>query len=103
MTEIAKIHIRYMVGGRTEKVSSERWSALNFRSVPAHCPASEPYARRMEYYFCSIIAIMVRTTAVFWSVSMYLESDNEAFADFLESLGYVYKETDNPAYKLFLA
>nr|QEH00149.1 TIGR01124_ilvA_2Cterm: threonine ammonia-lyase, biosynthetic [uncultured bacterium] len=32
------------------------------------------------------------------------ESDNEAFTDFLESLGYVYKEeTDNPAYKLFLA
>lgn len=102
--EIAKIHIRYMVGGRTEKVSSERLVSFEFPERPG---ALSRFLNHMRAEWNITLFHYRNHGADYGRILVGIdvpESDNEAFTDFLESLGYVYKEeTDNPAYKLFLA
>ena len=102
--EIAKIHIRYMVGGRTEKVSSERLVSFEFPERPG---ALSRFLNHMRAEWNITLFHYRNHGADYGRILVGIdvpENDNEAFTDFLESLGYVYKEeTDNPAYKLFLA
>ena len=102
--EIAKIHIRYMVGGRTEKVANERLVSFEFPERPG---ALSRFLNHMRAEW-NITLFHYRNHGAelrpYFGRYRCAESDNEAFADFLDSLGYVYKEeTNNPAYKLFLA
>lgn len=102
--EIAKIHIRYMVGGRTEKVANERLVSFEFPERPG---ALSRFLNHMRAEWNITLFHYRNHGADYGRILVGIdvpESDNEAFADFLDSLGYVYKEeTDNPAYKLFLA
>ena len=100
--EMAKLHIRHMVGGR---------------AAPAH-------ERLIRFEFPERPGALLRFLnhiGTHWNISMFHyrnhgaaygrvlagiqvpESDSDAFADFLKRVGYPFwKETDNVAYRLFL-
>lgn len=101
--ETAKLHIRHMVGGRSEGVGSERVYRFEFPERPG--------------------ALMKFLTSLGtkWNISMFHyrnhgaaysrvlmgvqveESDREKFESMLDEVGFRYwEETDNEAYQLFL-
>jgi threonine dehydratase len=101
--EMAKLHIRHLVGGHAPDLRDERVIHFEFPERPG------ALMRFLE---------SMRTD---WNISLFHyrnhgadygrvlvgvqvpESDSEAFGQFLDSLGYPHvEETDNPAYKLFL-
>lgn len=101
--EMAKVHLRYMVGGRTHKVKNERLISFEFPERP------------------KALAKFLNTMQVDWNITLFHyrnhgadygrilvgidvpPQDAEAFDAFLEQLGYAYEEqTDNMAYRLFL-
>lgn len=102
--ELAKLHIRHMVGGPVPKLKDERVYRFEFPENPGALHA-----------FLSSIGDN-------WNISLFHyrnhgsdygrvfagvqvpQSDRGRFAEHLETLGYAYyDETDNPAYRLFLA
>ena len=102
--EMAKVHLRYMVGGRTHKVQNERLISFEFPERPG------------------ALAKFLNTLQSDWNISLFHyrnhgadygrilvgidvpDSDEAAFNAFLENLGYAYEvQTDNAAYKLFLS
>lgn len=64
--EMAKLHVRYMVGGvhriRCRNVST----TSNFRNRRVRCCASSTRWVRTGIFLCSIIAVTVPTTGVYW-------------------------------------
>ncbi|MFD2250680.1 threonine ammonia-lyase, biosynthetic [Pseudochelatococcus lubricantis] len=101
--ELAKLHVRHMVGGRAASVGNELVYRFEFPERPG------ALLRFLE---------VLRSD---WNISMFHyrnhgtdfgrvlagiqveEADRPAFAGFLEELGYPWwEETDNPAYRLFL-
>jgi len=101
--ELAKDHLRYMVGGHAPKIGDERI----FRFVFPERPGA--------------LLRFLETLGSSWNISLFHyrnhgadsgrvlvgmqvpQADSAAFADFLQRLGYEYtEETDNPAYRLFL-
>lgn len=101
--ELAKMHIRYMVGGRVPGLQDEVVYRFQFPERPG--------------------ALLQFLTSIGnrWNISMFhyrnhgagygrvlvgmqvAKSDQKAFKEFLNDLGYPYwEETDNPAYELFL-
>jgi threonine dehydratase len=102
--ELAKLHIRYMVGGRASAVADELLYRFQFPERPGA--------------FLDFLSRMAGT----WDVSLFHyrnhgadygrvlagirvpPADYPAFQRFLEELDYPsWAETDNPAYGLFLA
>ena len=102
--EVAKLHIRHMVGGPVPEVEDERVYRFEFPENPG--------------------ALHAFLTAIGdnWNISLFHyrnhgsdygrvfagvqvpQSDRGRFAEHLDTLGYAYyDETDNPAYRLFLA
>ncbi|WP_373741972.1 threonine ammonia-lyase, biosynthetic [Neisseria sp.] len=101
--EIAKIHTRYMVGGRSHKVADERVISFEFPERPG---ALARFLNHVKTDW-NITLFHYRNHGADYGrilVGMAVPpQDSEAFAEFLEQLGYVYEdETDNAAYKLFL-
>ena len=102
--EIAKIHIRYMVGGRTGKVANERLVSFEFPERPG---ALARFLNHMQLGWNITLFHYRNHGADYGRILVGIDvppEDDQAFAEFLESLGYIYQdETDNAAYRLFLA
>ena len=101
--EIAKIHIRYMVGGRTHKVANERVVSFEFPERPG---ALANFLSHMQTGWNITLFHYRNHGADYGRVLVGVDvppQDDAAFIAFLDNLGYVYEnETDNAAYKLFL-
>jgi threonine dehydratase len=101
--ELAKLHVRYMVGGRSPEAGQEQVYRFEFPERPGA--------------LMKFLDAMCRD----WNISLFHyrnhgadygrvlvgmqvpEGDRAALQTFLDALGYAYRdETDNPAYKLFL-
>jgi threonine dehydratase len=101
--EMAKTHLRYMVGGRSGLARNEVLYRFEFPERPGalvkFLGAMNPdwnislfhYRNQGDDYGRILVGIQVPP------------EDKKVFKDFLATLGYPYwSETDNPAYRLFL-
>ena len=102
--ETAKLHVRYMVGGRAPGLSDERLFRFEFPERPgALMRFLEGVGRAWN-----ITAFHYRNHGADYGrvlAGLQVPAEDDArFADRLRELGYPYEEeTDNPAYRLFLA
>ncbi|MEJ2766777.1 threonine ammonia-lyase, biosynthetic [Photobacterium sp. MCCC 1A19761] len=102
--EMAKVHVRYMIGGRPSKPLQERLYSFEFPEYPG------------------ALLKFLTTLGTQWNISLFnyrnhgadygrvlcgfelAEHDLLSFTSHLRELGYHWKdETDNPAYRFFLA
>lgn len=102
--EIAKLHIRYMIGGKPSKPLKERLYAFEFPEYPG------------------ALLKFLSTLGTHWNISLFnyrnhgadygrvlcafelSDDDLVRFSAHLVELGYQYKdETDNPTYRFFLS
>ncbi|MEZ8966901.1 threonine ammonia-lyase, biosynthetic [Vibrio breoganii] len=102
--EMAKLHVRYMVGGKPKKPLQERLYSFEFPEYPG------------------ALVKFLSTLGTHWNISLFnyrnhgadygrvlcgfelTEDDIERFSSHLEELGYGYKdESDNPSYRFFLS
>lgn len=101
--EMAKLHVRYMVGGRPAKPIRERLYSFEF-------PES-----------AGALLKFLQTLGTYWNISLFhyrshgtdygrvlaafeLTERDESFEQHLKKLGYDYRdETENPAFRFFLA
>lgn len=101
--EMAKIHIRYMVGGRTDKVAHERLVSFEFPERPG---ALARFLGQMQTDWNITLFHYRNHGADYGRVLVGIDvppKDDAAFSAFLEELGYAYAEqTGNAAYRLFL-
>lgn len=101
--EMAKLHIRYMVGGHAPQVTNERLIRFEFPERPG---ALLRFLTRIgKRWNISLFHYRNHGAAygrVLVGIQVPADYDLE-FQTFLDTLGYVYwEETDNPAYPLFL-
>src|SRR5690606_5745614 len=102
--ELAKTHLRYMVGGRSALARHEMLFRFEFPERPG---ALARFLQAMNPEW-NISLFHYRNQGddygrVLVGMQLPPESDKKAVKEFLESLGYPYwNETGNPAYKLFL-
>ncbi|KDM92005.1 threonine ammonia-lyase, biosynthetic [Photobacterium galatheae] len=102
--EMAKVHVRYMIGGRPSKPLQERLYSFEFPEYPG------------------ALLRFLTTLGTHWNISLFnyrnhgadygrvlcgfelADHDLLSFTSHLRELGYQWKdETDNPAYRFFLA
>ncbi|CAH0532208.1 L-threonine dehydratase biosynthetic IlvA [Vibrio stylophorae] len=102
--EMAKLHVRYMIGGKPKQPLQERLYSFEFPEYPG------------------ALVRFLNTLGTHWNISLFnyrnhgadygrvlcgFELDDKdllAFSSHLRELGYPYKdETENPAYRFFLA
>ncbi|UMY18034.1 threonine ammonia-lyase, biosynthetic [Methylobacterium organophilum] len=101
--EMAKVHVRYMVGGRSVGIANERLYRFEFPERPgALMKFLDALGERVNitlFHYRNHGADYGRVLA-----GMDVPPDvRTAFEDALEALGYpYYDETENPAYRLFL-
>lgn len=102
--ELAKTHLRYMVGGRSALAEHEMLFRFEFPERPG---ALGRFLQSMNPKW-NISLFHYRNQGddygrVLVGMQLPPNGDQHAFKDFLESLGYPYwNETNNPAYRLFL-
>ena len=101
--EVAKLHVRHMVGGRTRQVADEQICRFEFPERPgALLEFLDKLGGRWNislFHYRNHGADFGRVLAGFEVPS----SESAAFEEFLQSLGYIYqRERDNPAYRMFL-
>lgn len=101
--EMAKLHIRYMVGGHAPQVTNERLIRFEFPERPG---ALLRFLTRIGKRW-NISLFHYRNHGAAYGrvlVGIQVPSDYDSeFQTFLDTLGYVcWEETDNPAYPLFL-
>lgn len=103
LDETAKLHIRYMVGGKPEESLQERLFSFEF---PEHPGALLTFLTTLQSQWNISLFHYRNHGAAFTRVLVGFELpefDNFAFQQFLNELGYIYQEeTLNPAYQLFL-
>ena len=101
--ELAKTHVRHMVGGRTPLASDERLFRFVFPERPG---ALLRFLTSMHASWNISLFHYRNQGADYGRVLVGLQvpgSDDAAFAEFLEALQYPYAdETGNPVYRLFL-
>ena len=101
--ELAKVHIRYMVGGRAELAENERIFRFQF---PERLGALIDFLSKMSGNWNISMFHYRNQGGNFGRVLMGFEvkpEDGERFIQHLEQIGYTYfEETQNPAYHLFL-
>lgn len=101
--ELAKLHIRHMVGGRTGLVQHEILYRFEFPERPG---ALLEFLTKLAGRWNISLFHYRNHGAAFGRVLAGLEvsaGDHHAFQAFLHELGYPHvEETDNPAYRLFL-
>jgi len=101
--ELAKEHIRHMVGGHSVLAHEERILRFEFPERPG---ALMKFLLAMRPGWNISLFHYRNQGADYGRILMGLQvpkADNKAFAAFLEALGYPYvEETLNPAYRLFL-
>ena len=102
--ELAKSHVRYMVGGRAPNVCNERLFRFIFPERPG---ALANFLGQLRSDWNISLFHYRNHGADFGRVLVGMQvppEENEEFAQFLTKLGYEYvEETNNPAYTLFLA
>ncbi|ULJ59288.1 threonine ammonia-lyase, biosynthetic [Wielerella bovis] len=102
--EMAKVHLRYMVGGRTHKVKNERLISFEFPERPG---ALAKFLNHMQSDWNITLFHYRNHGADYGRILVGIDvpkSDYAAFDAFLDNLGYAFEEqTDNEAYRLFLA
>jgi threonine dehydratase len=102
--ELAKQHIRYMVGGRSPLAHDELLFRFEFPERPGalmkFLSSMSPNWNISLFHYrnqgadASNILVGIQVP----------KNEKRAFRDFLSTLGYVHwDETDNPVYKLFLS
>ena len=107
--EMAKSHLRHLVGGRAKHVSKERLFRLEFPERPGALkeflyslgtPTSTTQQWNVSLFHYRNHGADVGRVLVAFQVN---QQDNEAFMTFLNDLGFKYfEETHNPIYKQFL-
>jgi len=102
--EMAKIHIRYMVGGHSQSVSNERLYRFQFPERPG---ALLRFLDHMGEDW-NITLFHYRNHGAAYGrilVGIQVPDDQHAqFSEFLEKIQYPYwNESDNPAFELFLS
>jgi len=101
--ELAKEHIRHMVGGHSMLANEERLLRFEFPERPG---ALMKFLLAMRPGWNISLFHYRNQGADYGRILMGLQvpkSDDKAFAKFLEDLGYPFvEETLNPAYRLFL-
>lgn len=102
--EMAKLHVRYMVGGHASKVEDERLYRFEFPERPG---ALLRFLTRMGQRWNISLFHYRNHGAAYGRVLAGVqvpELERDAFQSFIKELGYqCWEETDNPAYQLFLA
>lgn len=102
--EMAKLHIRYMVGGLAPNAENEILYRFRFPERPG---ALLNFLRKMGTGWNISLFHYRNHGADFGRVLVGMQvppNDRKKFKDFLRNLGYEYaEESDNPAYKLFLS
>jgi threonine dehydratase len=102
--EMAKIHIRYMVGGRSNLVVDERLIRFEFPERPG---ALLRFLRHMSANWNISLFHYRNHGAAYGRILLGIQvpaSDSVEFDQFLEKIAYPYwDESENPAYKLFLS
>jgi threonine dehydratase len=101
--ELAKLHVRYMVGGRVEKLDGERLFRFEFPERPGallrFLEGMRPDWNISLFHYRNHGSDEGRVLAGIQVPS----AEHAAFDAFLEELGYAHwEETDNPAYAMFL-
>lgn len=101
--EMAKLHVRYMVGGRAAAVVNERVFRFEFPERPG---ALLRFLSKMGQRWNISMFHYRNHGAAFGRVLVGMqipERDSAALQNFLNDLGYAYwEETENPAYRIFL-
>ena len=101
--ELAKEHVRYMVGGRSGLAHDERLLRFQFPERPG---ALLKFLSLMQPSWNISLFHYRNQGADYGRILVGLQvpaSDDVAFASFLDALGYPFvEETGNPAYRLFL-
>nr|UOP04982.1 threonine ammonia-lyase, biosynthetic [Conchiformibius kuhniae] len=101
--EMAKVHVRYMVGGRTHKVARERVISFQFPERPG---ALARFLGHMQERWNITLFHYRNHGADYGRVLVGIDvppQDDAAFDAFLQGLGYANEEqTGNDAYRLFL-
>jgi len=101
--EMAKIHIRYMVGGRAQNMGTERLFRFQFPERPG---ALLRFLDNMGQQWNISLFHYRNHGADYGRVLVGMQvpvKENEALQVFLNEIAYPYwEETDNPAYQLFL-
>ena len=101
--EMAKLHIRHMVGGRSRDVKNEIIYRFEFPDRPG---ALMNFLNNMSHFWNISLFHYRNHGADFGRVLVGMEVPSNEKADFkhfLDNLGYRYwDESSNPAYKLFL-
>ena len=101
--EMAKLHVRYMVGGAPISNLKERLYSFEF---PAHPNALLKFLNMLGTHANITLFHYRNHGAAYGQVLAGFELDDniEAFTKHLDALGYNYKdETDNQAYRFFLS
>ncbi|MBX5495670.1 MAG: threonine ammonia-lyase, biosynthetic, partial [Bryobacteraceae bacterium] len=102
--EVAKLHIRHLVGGRAPQVRNERLLRFEFPERPG---ALMTFLDRMGGKWSISLFHYRNHGADYGRVLAGIQvppEDNDAFEAFLKELGYpAWEETGNPAYRLFLS
>jgi threonine dehydratase len=101
--EMAKLHIRYMVGGRVEGVKNERLYRFEFPERPG---ALLRFLNKMGQQWNISLFHYRNHGAAYGRVLVGMQvpdGEEQKFRTFLDEIGYRYwEESDNPAYALFL-
>jgi len=101
--EMAKLHVRYMVGGHTSQVENEQLYRFEFPERPG---ALLRFLTRLGQRWNISLFHYRNHGAAYGRVLIgvqVLDDEQDEFKGFLESLGYAHwQETNNPAYDLFL-
>ena len=102
--EMAKLHIRHMVGGHAEAVKNEVVYRFEFPERPG---ALLNFLNKLGQRWNISMFHYRNHGAAYGRVVVGLQVpvvDREKVPEFLSDIGYPYwEETDNPAYQLFLA
>jgi threonine dehydratase len=102
--EMAKLHIRHLVGGHAKGISDEILYRFEFPERPG---ALMNFLNKMGNRWNISLFHYRNHGADFGRVLVGIQvppGDKATFKDFLQQLGYVHREeTNNPAYKLFLS
>jgi threonine dehydratase len=101
--EMAKLHIRYMVGGRATGIGKERLFRFEFPERPG---ALMRFLNHMGSQWNISLFHYRNHGAAYGRILVGMQvpdSDEKLFTQFLCEIGYPYwEESDNPAYELFL-
>ena len=101
--EVAKLHVRYMVGGHAPNVAHELLYRFEFPERPG---ALQKFLNRMELDWNISMFHYRNHGSAYGRVLVGMQvpgAERDKFEAFLQGLGYAFwDETENPAYALFL-